>query len=147
MVNRLYGPAAVTQILANHALVFRVADFLGLFAYTAALVGIVIAIPWNYRRLQDADQRRRVNWFALGSAIAIVGQLWCAAVTRRDSACRQLLAEIDQPEVESRSREQHADRRQTPDTPTESQQHVHVFDLPPLENPLRADQVGAHCGQ
>jgi len=59
----------------------------------------------------------------------------------------QLPPEIDQSEIESGCREDHADRRQTPDTPPESQQHVHVLDSPPPEHPQRADQVAAHCHQ
>jgi tRNA A-37 threonylcarbamoyl transferase component Bud32/GAF domain-containing protein len=84
MVNLLYGPAAVTQLLTDYPAVFRVAEFLGLFAYSAALLGTVAVIPWNYRRLKDADQRRRVHWVALGSAIAIAGQLWWAAIAVLD---------------------------------------------------------------
>ena len=58
-----------------------------------------------------------------------------------------LLPEIDQPEIESGGCEDHADRREAPDTPPESQQQVHVLHSPPLEHPQRADQVAAHCGQ
>ena len=59
----------------------------------------------------------------------------------------QLLPEIDEPEIESGGCETHADRREAPDTPPESQQHIHVLDSTSLEHPKRADQVGAHCNQ
>ena len=43
--------------------------------------------------------------------------------------------EIDQPEIESGGREDHADRRQAPDTPPESQQHDQLLDeSSPLTN-------------
>jgi GAF domain-containing protein len=80
----LYGPAAATQLVADYSMVFRASDFLGLFAYSAALLAMLAVIPWNYRRLHDADQRRRVHWVALGSAIAVAGQLWWAAIAVLD---------------------------------------------------------------
>jgi len=60
---------------------------------------------------------------------------------------QQLLPEIDQPKIESGGCEDDSDRREAPDTPPESQQHLHVLDSPPLEHPQRADQVGTHCDQ
>jgi hypothetical protein len=84
-VNVLFGPAAVTQVLADYPAVFRASNLLGIFAYSAALLATVAVIPWNYRRLKDEDQRRRVHWVAAGSAIAIAGQLWWAAIALLDA--------------------------------------------------------------
>ena len=55
--------------------------------------------------------------------------------------CQQLLPEIDQPNVERRSREDRGDGRQRPDSAPESQQYLHVLDWPPLEHPTHADQA------
>ena len=52
-----------------------------------------------------------------------------------------------QPEIERGRRKDRGDRRQGPDAPPESEQHVHVLDSPPLEDPPQADQGGSDCDQ
>jgi eukaryotic-like serine/threonine-protein kinase len=73
------GPDAVTELVAAHPGVFRLAEPLSLYAYSSALALMVAVILWNYRRLADEDQRRRIRWVAVGSSVAVVGQLWWAA--------------------------------------------------------------------
>jgi eukaryotic-like serine/threonine-protein kinase len=73
------GPGAATELMAAHPGLFRLSEALSLFAYSSALVLMVAAIVWNYRVLVDEDQRRRIRWVALGSSVAVAGQLWWAA--------------------------------------------------------------------
>lgn len=76
----LYGPEAATHLVVTHPIVLGSVRPLALLVYSAALVGMVAVIPWNYRRLAGEEDRRRVQFVVLGSAVAVSGQLWWAGI-------------------------------------------------------------------
>jgi eukaryotic-like serine/threonine-protein kinase len=79
VTNTWSGPEVVTGLLTAHPGVFRLGEALSLYAYSSALVLMVAVMLWNYRHLADEDQRRRIRWVAVGSSVAVFGQLWWAA--------------------------------------------------------------------
>jgi hypothetical protein len=76
LVNLYYGPVVAAEVLAPYVPVLRLFGPMGDSVYAAALLATAAVIPWNYHRVEDQDQRRRVLWVAIGSAIAVIGMVW-----------------------------------------------------------------------
>jgi hypothetical protein len=74
------GAPAASELLSAHSWLFAARRPMGLLAFSAAVIGMVLVLPYNYRRLTDEDQRRRVRWVVYGAIVALVPQLWWAAV-------------------------------------------------------------------
>lgn len=74
-----FGLQAVSDAVAQVPLLIRLEGVAALF-YPIAVIGMVLAPAWNYRRLADEDMRRRVRWIAYTSGIVLIPQLWWTAV-------------------------------------------------------------------
>jgi hypothetical protein len=65
------GPVVATELMARYAGLFSLNSTVMSFVYFAALAGIVVVTTWNYRRLEEPDQRRRIRWVVWGSALGL----------------------------------------------------------------------------
>jgi hypothetical protein len=75
------GAAAAAQLILRYSVLYELRDQSVVFLPgVGSAVGMLLVIPYTYRRLTDEDQLRRVRWVLLGSAIALVPQLWWHAV-------------------------------------------------------------------
>jgi GAF domain-containing protein len=74
-----FGLATVSDAVAQVPLLIRLEGVAALF-YPIAVIGMVLAPAWNYRRLTDHDMRRRVRWVAYTSGVVLIPQLWWTAV-------------------------------------------------------------------
>ncbi len=72
------GPANAMHILGPREGLIELAGSLRPFSYTPAIIGMVLVLVHNYRRLTDEDQRRRVRWVVCGTTMALVPQVWWA---------------------------------------------------------------------
>jgi hypothetical protein len=70
------GLSEAARVVEHYPTLFGVRAFVGLPAYQIALIGMAVAIPLNYRRLTDADSRRRVRWVVYGSIVGLSLQIW-----------------------------------------------------------------------
>jgi hypothetical protein len=77
----LRGTAAAVQLMTEWDWLFRLRRPFGIAGFAVALLGMVLVLPYNYRRLTDEDQRRRVRWVVYGSIVGLAPQLWWLGVS------------------------------------------------------------------
>jgi len=77
---RFAGPPVAAALATSLPGLSTAADAAGLVAYTAAIFGMPTVLAYNYRRLTDDDQRRRVRWVFYAGVVGLAPQLWWAAV-------------------------------------------------------------------
>jgi eukaryotic-like serine/threonine-protein kinase len=65
---------------ARYAWAVEATGPLGLLVFVGAVVGMVSAVPYNYRRLVSEDQRRRVRWVVYCSLGALAAEVWYSMV-------------------------------------------------------------------
>jgi hypothetical protein len=80
------GDAAAARLVLDHAQLFTARRWGTLLAFAIAVLGMVLAPAFNYRRLTSEDQRLRVRWVVYGTIIALLPQLWWTAVTLYEAA-------------------------------------------------------------
>jgi eukaryotic-like serine/threonine-protein kinase len=74
------GSEQAAQLMNEFASLWGLRRPAALLSFMIALLGMVLVLPYNYRRLETADQRRRVRWILYAGLVALVPQLWWAAV-------------------------------------------------------------------
>jgi hypothetical protein len=75
------GVASVAELLLSQPELFAARRYAGLLAFLIAVLGMVLALAFNYRRVTTEDQRRRVRWVVYGSIVALLPQVWWAALS------------------------------------------------------------------
>jgi hypothetical protein len=60
-------------------------ETVGLLGFTGSVAAMIAVLPRNYRRLTTDDQRRRVRWVLYASLVAMVPEVWFAAVALFDA--------------------------------------------------------------
>jgi hypothetical protein len=73
----LVGGAAAT---VRYAGPLQSMELLTYLTFLGAVVGMLAVIPYKYRRITDADDRRRARWVVWGSSVALLPNLWYSAV-------------------------------------------------------------------
>jgi eukaryotic-like serine/threonine-protein kinase len=82
---RLDGSASAVALIERLPGVNSLAQWAGLAAYTAAIFGMPIVLAYNYRKLTDDDQRRRVRWVLWAGVVGLAPQLWWAVANAAES--------------------------------------------------------------
>jgi eukaryotic-like serine/threonine-protein kinase len=80
-----WGPSIAPHLVVMPGTSATAVEGLGLFAGGGALMVMIAAIPRNYRRLADEDQRRRVRWVVAGSVVGLAPQFWWWAIAVLDT--------------------------------------------------------------
>jgi eukaryotic-like serine/threonine-protein kinase len=80
-----WGASFAPSLVVMPGTAATASQILGLLAGGGAVVLMLAAIPRNYRRLADEDQRRRVRWVVAGSAVGLAPQLWWSAIALTDA--------------------------------------------------------------
>jgi GAF domain-containing protein len=80
-----WGPGGAAAWAARHSTLLRVRSLAGGFLTAIVVIASVGLIASAYRRLDDADKRRRIRWVAYGSVVGLLPLLlWAAfAITKR----------------------------------------------------------------
>jgi hypothetical protein len=74
------GAAQTIDLLNDQAPLFSLRRPVALVSFAIAMIGMVLVVPYNYRRLENEDQRRRVRWVVYAALLAAVPLLWWAVV-------------------------------------------------------------------
>ena len=77
---RIAGAEYTIDLLNELAPLFSLRRPAALLSFAIAMVGMVLVVPYNYRQLQDEDQRRRVRWVIYAALLVAVPLLWWAVV-------------------------------------------------------------------
>ena len=77
---RIAGATQTIQLLHEFAPLFALRRPAALASFAISMVGMVLVVPYNYRRLKDEDQRRRVRWVVYAALLAAMPLLWWAVV-------------------------------------------------------------------
>lgn len=76
----LTGAEQTARLMNEFASLTELRRPAGWLSFMIAVAGMVLVLPYNYRRLENDDQRRRVRWVLYAGLVALVPQLWWAAV-------------------------------------------------------------------
>lgn len=79
------GADDTLALMIEHAALLNLQWPVGLLAFAIAVLGMVLALAHNYRRLTQEDHRRRVRWVVYGGLVGLAPQLWWAAVSLLDA--------------------------------------------------------------
>jgi eukaryotic-like serine/threonine-protein kinase len=71
----LQGVAGAAALVTHHQALFASRAGIPVVVFYVALVGMVTAAAYNYRRLTDENERRRVKWVAYGSILSLTPQV------------------------------------------------------------------------
>jgi len=77
---RIAGAAQTIELLNELAPLFSLRRPTALVSFAIAMVGMVLVVPYNYRRVKDEDQRRRVRWVVYAALLVAVPLLWWAVI-------------------------------------------------------------------
>ncbi len=77
---RIAGAAPTIQLLHDFAPLFSLRRPAALACFAISLIGMLLVLPYNYRRVKDEDQRRRVRWVIYAALLAAAPLVWWAIV-------------------------------------------------------------------
>jgi GAF domain-containing protein len=77
---RIAGAAQTIELLNEFAALFSSRRPAALVSFAIAMIGMVLVVPYNYRRVKEEDQRRRVRWVVYAALLVAVPLLWWAVV-------------------------------------------------------------------
>ena len=78
---QLRGIDAVSELVGNYPQLFSARRSAVLLAFFVAVVGMVLVLAFNYRRVTSEDQRLRVRWVVYGTIVALLPQIWWSALS------------------------------------------------------------------
>src|SRR6185503_18266410 len=73
-------PDQTIELLHDFAPIFALRRPGALASFVISLVGMVLVVPYNYRRVKDEDLRRRIRWVVYAALLAVAPLVWWAIV-------------------------------------------------------------------
>lgn len=77
---RIAGATQTLQTLHEFAPLFALRRPAALASFVISLVGMVLVVPYNYRRVRDEDLRRRIRWVVYAALLAVAPLAWWAII-------------------------------------------------------------------
>ncbi len=77
---RIGGAVQTIQMLNDFAPLFALRRPAALASFAISVVGMVLVVPYNYRRVKDEDLRRRVRWVVYAALLAAAPLVWWGIV-------------------------------------------------------------------